>query len=95
MERAGHVPGRLHPGGENVRCCAECTSFCRFRGPFGLCFGGRLYERSMSKKGKAPVKHVLSRACGDFEDCREALFRLRDEPWTSPDRSAEPGHGTH
>ena len=29
------------------------------------------------------------------EDCREALFRLRDEPWTSPDRSAEPGHGTH
>lgn len=78
-----------------MKRCAECTSFCRFKGPFGLCFGGDLYEASMTNKGHAPVKHVMSRACSDFEDCRKALYRLRDEVWTSSDRSAEAGHGTH
>ena len=78
-----------------MKRCAECTSFCRFKGPFGLCFGGDLYEASMANKGHAPVKHVLSPACYDFEDCRKALFRLRDDVYKGPDRSAEPGHGTH
>lgn len=78
-----------------MKRCAECTSFCRFRGPFGLCFGGELYEKSMIDKGHAPVKHVLSRACCDFEDCRHALRRLRDEVWASRNRSGKPGRGEH
>lgn len=53
--------------------CGECVGFHNFCAGFGLCFRGEKYARSMGRKGRAPVRCAISKACPDFR--RPIVFR--------------------
>jgi len=54
--------------------CGKCVDFLyKFYG-LGLCYGGRKYQESIDKKGRAPVRCILSPGCADFCDCQDFGF---------------------